>query len=75
MNDVYQIHNGCFGKLEWRSNAEVKGLNVWNGVLLCVVSNFHPKNADRMNEMSRNEFIHISALYSGSYFKFCKRRH
>jgi len=42
---------------------------------ICVVSNFHPKNSERMNEMRKKEFIQISALYGESYFKFCRRRH
>ena len=51
----------------------MKALNVRNGVLLCVVSNFHPKNAERINEMSRNELIQISRFCMGEFLKILQK--
>jgi len=64
----------CMFEAEKECRSESLKCEKWR-FTICVVSNFHPKNAERMNEMSNNEFIHISAFCRGNLYEFSKRRH
>jgi len=61
MNYGYQIHNGCLCYVDARKKRRSGRLKCvkWR-FTLCSVRNCRPKSAERINEMSRNEFIRIT---------------